>query len=183
MWVIRTLGAIASIARAIFDALGWFGLSTIISGYTATAFVAIQATAQGVPWPMAFLVGICAAVAILYLAILPAMFRAVRVATPPPVIDEVAWAGRAEYRLTDAACLLAGVPTARYIEADHPAWAWYTALVDAIRQGNIAVPKTRVARDGQGRPTPDFDTPISAGDFRSFTESRGLRPRFLWPNG
>jgi hypothetical protein len=59
----------------VWGALGWFGLTSVISGLTVTAIGVIGAFFRALPWPFVLMAGYCTMVGMVYLSMAPLAFK------------------------------------------------------------------------------------------------------------
>jgi hypothetical protein len=173
--------------NAIWTVLGWLGWRSVVA--SAATFIAggVGAIMQSVPLSIALMAAFCAAVAMLFLAQLPAFIRATQTMRPQERPDPDVWRHVPRLKLYEAACLLANVQPKLSEAAKGDAYGWYTALKHAVDTDKMPYIHTRF--DSQhtfyktGLGTPYYEaypeTLIERGELQKFAKSRQVQRAFL----
>jgi hypothetical protein len=172
-----------STAQNIASIIGYFGVSGWIAGVIAAVSGSVWAVITHVSLPIVIMAAFCTFTAAVYLGLVPVAFRALERVNDAPRArpDPTIWRHVPELRLFEAACLLADVIPSKPA-ADRPgdANAWYRALVNAVRSGELN--RIHTPLDDQhnfitGGYMPHPDTVITSDSLRKFAEKcQALRP-------
>jgi hypothetical protein len=172
----------AGFAR-IESAIGLSGLAAVSSGVVLAVCGTALAIHEGVPYPLAVMVGYCAAVvsACLGAALLNIRRRAPAPASPVGISRDpsyAAWKLVSKFRISDASRLWCGIEPGS--PASQESIAWGTAMLDAVRRGELpAIARAGTSHATQEQRNPGWSTEIGREELISWAQAHGHSPRFL----
>ncbi|WP_342712006.1 hypothetical protein AAFG13_10980 [Bradyrhizobium sp. B124] len=183
---LRDMGTIRnSIAKAVpwiepvLDYFDWKKqVISILSGFAMVGWSFVKDLA----WPVIVTLGIVTMVTVAYGLMFPAFLKLVHLGVNPRP-DHSIWRHRKEFRLDEAACLLANVePVHSYSVMDGNSKAWLSLLCEAVKLKEIErIPdKAQDPRNTYGgQYRPDENTIINADQLKRFCTAHGRKPEFL----
>jgi hypothetical protein len=158
------------------------GLTGFLSSVAGTALAMIQ----GVPTPIAMMVGYCTLVGAVYLAMAPLAYRALAL-TPANKIEKkkkiipnyVAWRHLESYQIMDAAKLWCDVDPNAGTTTDTS--AWMQAFIAAVKKGTLTLEycSSEYSRQDRERHNPTSDSKITRESLQAFAKATGHDPIFL----
>jgi hypothetical protein len=167
----------------IESAIGLSGLAAVSSGVVLAVGGTALAIHEGVPYPLAVMVGYCAAVgsACLGAALLNIRRRAPAKASPVSISRDpsyAAWKLVSKFRISDASSLWCGIEPGS--PASQESIAWGTAMLDAVKRGELpAIARASTSHATQEQRNPGWSTEIGRDDLISWAQAHGHSPRFL----
>jgi hypothetical protein len=162
-------------------AIGVPGLAVLSSGVILAVCCTALAIQQDVPYPLAVMVGYCTVVASACLCVaydnmrrrVPVKAIAVAAGRDP---NYAAWKLVSKFRISDASRLWCDIEPGA--PASQESIAWGTAMLDAVRRGELAV-ITKAGTTAQEQKNPGWTTEIERDALRSWAQAHGQSPRFL----
>lgn len=172
---------IAATIPWIEPVLDYFDWRKRLVAFVLGLFVAGWSFVKDLPWPIIFFLGFGTLVLAAYALVFPAFIKLINVGVDPRP-NYAIWRHRKQFRLYEAACLLADrEPVRNPAQIGGDAAAWFGALCEAIRMGEISHMPTMY--DGQHTfedgYRPYTETVISAGKLKKFSAARKRHPEFL----
>ncbi|MCC6889231.1 MAG: hypothetical protein IT536_11915 [Hyphomicrobiales bacterium] len=176
------LRRLADGTAALQAAIGIPGLAALAGGSAFAAIGTAWAISVDVPAPLALMIGFCtlAASAGLSAAV---MVIANAVTHTPPVPsgrrlpNYAAWKLLSTLSVSDAAHLWCDLePGSR---ATEECIAWASAMLDAVKRGELATCERPDRADGRERNSPTWQTVIARDALKAWALSHGHLPRFL----
>jgi hypothetical protein len=167
----------------IVSAIGLSGLAAVSSGLVLAVCGTALAIHDGVPYPLAVMVGYCAAVgsACLGAALVNIRRRAPAQASPVGVSRDpsyAAWRLVSKFRISDASRLWCDIEPGS--PASQESIAWGTAMLDAVKRGELpAIARAGTSHAAQEQRNPGWSTEIGRDDLISWAQAHGHSPRFL----
>jgi hypothetical protein len=167
-------------------AIGLSGLAVVSFGVALAVCGTALAIREGVPYPLAVMVGYCAAVGSACLGAALSNFRRRTPATKASAIDThrgpnyAAWKLVSKFRISDASRLWCDIEPGS--PASQESIAWGTAMLDAVKRGElpaIASTGTSQAANAQAQRNPSWSTEIGRADLMKWAQAHGQSPRFL----
>jgi hypothetical protein len=177
-------GVRAGFAR-VEAAIGLSGLAAVASGVVVAIGGAALAIHEGVPYPLAVMIGYCTAAggACLGAALFNIRRRAPARTSPAGTNREpsyAAWRIVSKFRISDASRLWCDIEPGS--PASQESIAWGTAMLDAVKRGElpaIARTGTTQAASAQEQKNPSWSTEIGREDLMTWAKAHGQAPRFL----
>lgn len=171
--------------NVIWHVLGWFGLTSLITGLVVAIGGAVWAVLIGVPFPIAVMAGFCTFVGAIYLTIAPIAYRVLAKApaaqarkSEPPNYAAVRL--QHEYELGPASRLWCDVDPNETPTYDSK--AWLETFQSAIKTGKLEfVPKDTypASRIDSERNNPDRNTVVTRDALKKYAKSINQNPKFL----
>ena len=171
-------------AGTIQSTMGLAGLVTLVVGVALAVFCTVWAIQDGVSAPLAIMVGYCALVgsaflctALLIIQNLAANAQPIGARRKP---NYGAWRLVSKLSVSDASHLWCDIEPG--CPASQESIAWATAMLDAIRRGELPVSVRANAGQAAGHQeqiNPSWHTEIPRAALKSWAHSHGLSPRFL----
>ena len=174
----------------IVNALPWIEPVLDYFDWRKRAVALVAAVAIGVwsfvkdlPWPTIIVLGLGTLVLTAYALAFPAFIRLINVGVKARP-NHAIWKHRKQFRLDEAACLLADVePVHSYAAMDGDSKAWLSLLREAVEFQEIKRVIGNKFHEEEhtiaGRYRADEDTIIVADEFRKFCDLRARKPEFL----
>lgn len=163
----------------IRSATGLLVIVAVACGVALAVGCTIWAVDEGVPRSLAIMVGYCtvASSACLGTALLVVQSSA---AKKSPVVTRrgpnyAAWKVVGNLSVSDASRLWCDIEPG--CPASQESIAWGTAMLDAIKRGELAVGEKERVRQGQGNP--NWHTKVTREALKSWAQGLGHSPRFL----
>jgi hypothetical protein len=156
-----------------------------LSGFLGSIAGTVLAMIQGVPTPIAMMVGYCTLVGAVYLAMAPLAYR-VLAQTPANKIEKkkiipnyVAWRHLESYPITDAAKLWCEVDPNALSTPDTAAWT--QAFIAAAKKGDLTIEyySSEYSRQEREKHNPSSDSKITRVSLQAFAKATGHAPIFL----
>jgi hypothetical protein len=172
----------AGFAR-VESAIGLSGLAAVSSGVALAICCTALAIHQGVPYPLAVMVGYCTVVGS---ACLGAALFNVRTRAPAKAIpigtnrdpNYAAWKLVSKFRISDASRLWCDIEPG--CPASQESIAWGTAMLDAVKRGELpAIARAGTTVNAQEQRNPGWSTEIGREALTSWAQAHGQSPRFL----
>jgi hypothetical protein len=166
-------------ARFAWQLAIFFGLS----GFLASVAGSITAVIQGVPVPIALMVGYCTLVGAIYMAMAPLAFRVLSAASgsvPKKDIFKPNYAAvrlMHEYTLKDASHLWCDID--QNGKNTRESEAWYQALTSAIQRGELEFEPKITAHYGRELRNPEWSTRIPREALKKYAAKINQDPIFL----
>jgi hypothetical protein len=165
-------------------AIGPLGLAIVALGMVLAVGGSALAIHEGVPYPLAIMVGYCTVVGsacsgALFNVRKPAPAKATPVSTHRDP-SYAAWKLVSKFRISDASRLWCDIEPGS--PASQESIAWGTAMLDAVKRGElpaIAKAGTSQAANAQEQRNPTWSTEIAREDLISWAKAHGHSPRFL----
>jgi hypothetical protein len=165
------------------SAIGSSGLAALSSGVVLAICGTALAIHEGVPYPLAVMVGYCTVVASACLC--AALFN-VRGRAPTKAIpigtnrdpNYAAWRLVSKFRISDASRLWCDIEPGS--PASQESIAWGTAMLDAVKRGELpAIARAGTTVNAQEQRNPGWSTEIGREALISWAQAHGHSPRFL----
>jgi hypothetical protein len=175
-------GVSAGLAKAQ-AAIGLPGLAALSAGVILAIGCTALAIDQGVPYPLAVMVGYCTVVGSACLCMALANMRRRAPAKTIPVATSgnpsyAAWKLVSKFRISDASRLWCDIEPGA--PASQESIAWGTAMLDAVRRGELPViARTGTTAGTQEHKNPGWTTEIEREALKSWAQAHGQSPRFL----
>ena len=201
MWLIKKLKDLWSWINFIWHIVGWFGLAAVATGLGVTVLSAVGAVIKGLPWPFVLMAAFCTLVATAYLAVFPAIYKALRAVAESAERDATkslpkripphyeAWKHVEKFTLAQAAYLWENLdPNTEDEPTEVPAWV--AAFCSAIQEGKLQFePKliTQIHTNSRARDQtiasqkahPDSTTEVTRASLVNFARKNSYKPKFL----
>jgi hypothetical protein len=171
-------------AGTIQSTIGLAGVVTLIVGIVLAFFCTVWAIQEGTPAPLAIMVGYCTLVgsaflcaALLVIQNLAANAQPIGTKRRP---NYAAWKLVSKLSVSDASHLWCDIEPG--CPASQESIAWATAMLDAIRRGELPISARASANQtasNQEQVNPSWHTEITRDALKSWARSHGLSPRFL----
>jgi hypothetical protein len=168
----------------IQSTIGLSGIATVAVGVALAVWCTIWAILEGVPHPLAIMVGYCTLVgsACLYAALLVIQNLSAKVssagASRRP--NYLAWNHVSALSVSDASRLWCDIEPG--CPSSQESIAWGMAMLDAVKRGELptsARAGTSQAVSIQEQSNPNWHTEVTREGLRSWAQAHGHSPRFL----
>lgn len=162
------------------SAVGLPALVAASGGVALAVFCTLWAIKAGVPLPLAIMVGYCTVASSAGVCMAPLVIRSLAAKKTAAVAPKrgpnyAAWEVVSNLSVSDASRLWCDIEPG--CPASQESIAWGTAMLDAIKRGELPVS----SKDGpsQGPGSPNWHTKIAREALKSWAQGLGHSPRFL----
>jgi hypothetical protein len=168
-------------AARIQSTIGLSGVAALSTGAILALGCTMWAIQEGVPQPLAIMVGYCALVgsaclctALLVIQNLAAKVNPIGAKRQP---NYAAWKLVSKLSVSDASRLWCDIEPG--CPASQESIAWALAMLDAIKRGELPVSARTGAGQAAGNSNPTWHTEIARDALKSWAQAHGHSPRFL----
>jgi hypothetical protein len=175
----------------IRSAIGPSGVAIVASGVALAFGCTIWAIYEGVPHPLAIMIGYCTMVGSACLCTAPLVIQSLAAKVQGPAVQEsasatnrepnyAAWRLVSKLSVSDASRLWCDIEPG--CPASQESIAWGMAMLDAVKRGELvasAKADTSQAASPQEQSNPTWHTKIARDALKSWAQARGHSPKFL----